>query len=54
MVKFSTAVPVDKPVSGQPESVILVSQNQVYAGTATYLGGTRTTYMSAFSPWVTS
>jgi opacity protein-like surface antigen len=50
MVSFSSAVPVDKPVSSQPVSVILVSQNQIYTGTATYIGGTRTTYMSAFSP----
>jgi hypothetical protein len=50
MVSFSSAVPVDKPVSSQPVSVILVSQNAIYAGTATYIGGTRTTYMSAFSP----
>ena len=50
MVNFASAVPVDKPVSKQPVSVFLVAQNQVYAGTATYIGGTRTTYMSAFSP----
>ncbi len=50
VVDFSTAVPVDRPVTTQPMSVLLVSQNQVYAGTATYIGGTRTTYMSAFSP----
>ncbi len=50
MVNFASAVPVDKPVSSQPVTVLLVNQNQVYAGTATYIGGTRTTYMSAFSP----
>ena len=30
--------------------MILVTPNQVYAGTATYIGGTRSTYVSAFSP----
>ena len=27
-----------------------VTQNHVYAGTATYMGGTRSTYVTAFSP----
>ena len=30
--------------------MLLITQNQVYAGTATYMGGTRSTYVSAFSP----
>jgi len=30
--------------------VILVTQNQAFAGTATYVGGTRSTYVSGFSP----
>jgi hypothetical protein len=50
VVSFASPVPVDKPVSGTPENVILVTQNQVYAGTATYMGGTRSTYVTAFSP----
>jgi hypothetical protein len=41
---------VDTPVSSTPQNVILVTQNQVYAGTATYVGGTRSTYVTAFSP----
>jgi len=41
---------VDKPVNNTPLNVILVTQNQVYAGTATYVGGTRSTYVSGFSP----
>ncbi|MGC2398875.1 MAG: acyloxyacyl hydrolase [Acidobacteriaceae bacterium] len=50
MVNFVSPVPVDKPVSNAPQSVFLVAQNQVYAGTATYIGGTRSTYAAAFSP----
>jgi hypothetical protein len=50
VVTFSSPVPVDKPVTSAPLSVILVTQNQIYAGTATYIGGTRSTYVSAFSP----
>ncbi len=41
---------MDKPVTSTPLNVILVTQNQVYAGTATYIGGTRSTYVSGFSP----
>jgi opacity protein-like surface antigen len=50
IVNFSSAVPVDKPVTNAPLNVILVTQNQIYAGTATYIAGTRSTYVSAFSP----
>jgi opacity protein-like surface antigen len=50
MVTFDSPVPVDKPVNGTPLNVLLVTQNQVYAGTATYVGGTRSTYVSGFSP----
>jgi hypothetical protein len=50
MVTFASPVPVDKPVNTTPLNVILVTQNQVYAGTATYVGGTRSTYVSGFSP----
>jgi hypothetical protein len=50
MVTFASPVPVDKPVNSTPLNVILVTQNQVYAGTATYVGGTRSTYVSGFSP----
>jgi len=49
-VIFTSQVPVDRPVTSAPFNVILVDQNQVYAGTATYIGGRRTTYVSAFSP----
>src|ERR1700739_2616672 len=49
-VTFASPVPVDKPVSSTPLNVILVAQNQVYAGTATYVGGKRSTYVSGFSP----
>ena len=49
-MSFSSAVPVDKPVTNAPLNVILVTQNRVYAGTATYLAGTRSTFVSAFSP----
>jgi hypothetical protein len=50
IVSFTSPVPVDKPVSSTPLNVLLITQNQVYAGTATYLGGTRSTYVTAFSP----
>jgi opacity protein-like surface antigen len=50
MVTFASPVPVDKPVNATPLNVILVTQNQAYAGTATYVGGTRSTYVSGFSP----
>jgi opacity protein-like surface antigen len=50
MVTFASPVPVDKPVNSTPLNVILVTQNQVYPGTATYVGGTRSTYVSGFSP----
>ena len=49
-VLFTSPVPVDTPVKSTPMNVILVTQNQAYAGTATYLGGTRSTYVSGFSP----
>jgi hypothetical protein len=50
VVSFSSPVPVDQPVTNTPLNVILVTQNWIYAGTATYIGGTRSTYVSAFSP----
>jgi opacity protein-like surface antigen len=50
MVLFNSPVPVDTPVKSTPLNVILVEQNQTYAGTATYIGGTRSTYVSGFSP----
>ncbi len=50
VVNFTAPVPVDKPVSTTPLNVVLVMHNAVYAGTATYIGGTRTTWVSAFSP----
>jgi hypothetical protein len=49
-VEFTSAVPVDKPVSSAPLNVILLTQGQVYSGTATYIAGTRSTYVSALSP----
>jgi hypothetical protein len=49
-VRFNTPVPVDRPVTSKPENVVLVMQNHVYSGTATYIGGTRSTYVTAFSP----
>lgn len=50
LVKFTSPVPVDNPVTAKPLNVILVMQNQAYAGTATYTGGTRSTYVTAISP----
>jgi hypothetical protein len=50
VVSFTSPVPVDKPVSTTPLNVLLITQNQIFLGTATYIGGTRTTYVSAFSP----
>jgi opacity protein-like surface antigen len=50
LVKFSSPVPVDSPVNKTPLNVILITQNHAYAGTATYIGGTRSTYVSGFSP----
>lgn len=50
VVSFTSPVPVDKPVNATPLNVLLITQNQVYSGTATYIGGTRSTYVSAFSP----
>jgi len=50
VVNFTSPVPVDSPVSSAPFNVVLVTQNQMYAGTATYIGGTRSTYVAAFSP----
>jgi opacity protein-like surface antigen len=50
IVNFTSPVPVDNPVTNAPFNVILVEQNQAYLGTATYIGGRRTTYVSAFSP----
>ena len=37
-------------MSKAPLNVLLITQNHIYAGTATYIGGTRSTYVSAFSP----
>jgi opacity protein-like surface antigen len=50
VVSFASPVPVDTPVSKTPLNVFLVAQNRVYAGTATYIGGTRSTFVSGFSP----
>jgi hypothetical protein len=50
VISFTSPVPVDTPVTSTPQNVILVAHNQVYAGTATYIGGTRSTYVSGFSP----
>jgi Lipid A 3-O-deacylase (PagL) len=50
MVSFASAVPVDKPVTSAPTNVTLVMQSQTYAGTAVYIGGTRSTYVTGFSP----
>lgn len=50
VVNFASPVPVDNPVTSAPLNVILVTQNQVYSGTATYIGGTRSTYVAGFSP----
>jgi len=50
VVSFTSPVPVDQPVNSTPENVLLVTGNRIYAGTATYIGGTRSTYAAAFSP----
>ena len=50
VVNFTSAVPVDKPVTSAPLNVILVTQNHVYEGTATYIAGTRSTFVSGVSP----
>jgi opacity protein-like surface antigen len=50
IVHFASPVPVDTPVNATPQNVLLVTQNQVYSGTAMYMGGTRSTYVAAFSP----
>ena len=50
VVNFTAPVPVDKPVSSTPLNVMLLVQNQAYAGTATYIAGTRSTWVTAFSP----
>jgi hypothetical protein len=50
LVMFAAPVPVDTPVNSTPLNVILVTQNRIYPGTATYIGGTRSTYVSGFSP----
>jgi opacity protein-like surface antigen len=50
IVNFASPVPVDSPVTSTPLNVILIAQNQVYTGTATYIGGTRSTYVAGFSP----
>ncbi len=50
VVKFTSPIPVDNRVSSKPLDVILVTQNQSYAGTATYIGGTRSTYVTGISP----
>lgn len=49
-ILFASPVPVDTPVKNNSMNVILITQNQAYAGTATYIGGTRSTYVSGFSP----
>jgi opacity protein-like surface antigen len=49
-VSFVSPIPVISPVSTAPFAVLLVTQNQVYPGTATYIGGTRSTYAFGFSP----
>ncbi len=50
VVTFTSPIPVDNPVSGKPLNVILVTQNQAFTGTATYIGGTRSTFVTAISP----
>jgi hypothetical protein len=50
VINFDSPVPVDAPVNKKPQSVVLVTQNKAYSGTATYMGGTRTTYVAGFSP----
>jgi opacity protein-like surface antigen len=50
MVMFKSAVPVNQPVSKTPLNVVLVTQGQEYTGTATYIAGTRTTWVTAISP----
>jgi hypothetical protein len=50
IVKFSSPIPVVQPVTNAPLDVILVTSNQVFAGTATYIGGMRSTYASGLSP----
>jgi opacity protein-like surface antigen len=50
VITFTSPVPVNSPVSTKPENVILITHNQIYAGTATYIGGTRSTYVSGVSP----
>src|SRR3984957_6857572 len=49
-VDFASPIPVVTPVSSTPLDVILVAQNQVYVGTATYIAGTRSTYVTGVSP----
>jgi hypothetical protein len=49
-VNFASPIPVVSPVSTTPLKVILVAQDQVYEGTATYIAGTRSTYVTGFSP----
>ena len=50
VVTFTSAVPVDQPVTNAPLNVVLVTQNHVYQGTATYIAGTRSTFVSGISP----
>ncbi len=50
VVNFTSAVPVDKPVTSAPFNVILVTQTHVYEGTATYIAGRRSTFVSGISP----
>jgi opacity protein-like surface antigen len=50
IVDFSSPIPVDNPVTKTPLEVILVTSNAAYLGTATYIGGMRSTYVSGFSP----
>jgi len=48
-VIFASQVPVDSPVTSTPFYVILVEQNLAYLGTATYIGGRRTTYAVSYT-----
>lgn len=50
IVNFSSPIPVDSPVTNAPLAVVLVTSNAVYTGTANYIGGMRSTYVSGFSP----
>ena len=49
-VNFTSPIPVDRPVNDAPLNVILVTPDQTFSGTATYIGGMRKTYVTGFSP----